>query len=73
MSVFRLPFVRFFDSHGIDLYLSVKAAALKVGNLLVQPRTRNRMKEAKIRVKICRGEELTYERKTKSQGNLWLD
>nr|GEY53864.1 hypothetical protein [Tanacetum cinerariifolium] len=30
----------------------------KVGNLLVQPRTRNRMKEAKIRVKICRGEEL---------------
>nr|GEW25865.1 integrase, catalytic region, zinc finger, CCHC-type, peptidase aspartic, catalytic [Tanacetum cinerariifolium] len=47
-------------------------AALKVGNLLVQPRTRNRMKEAKIRVKICRGEELTYERKTKSQGNLRL-
>nr|GEX88979.1 NADH dehydrogenase subunit 4, mitochondrial [Tanacetum cinerariifolium] len=30
------------------------------------------MKEAKIRVKICRGEELTYERKTKSQGNLRL-
>nr|GEZ57139.1 hypothetical protein [Tanacetum cinerariifolium] len=30
------------------------------------------MKEAKIRVKICPGEELTYERKTKSQKNIRL-
>ncbi|GJY75432.1 hypothetical protein Tco_0480548 [Tanacetum coccineum] len=58
MSVFRL--------HLLGSLILIKAAALKVGNLLVQPRTRNRMKEARIRVKICRGEELIYERKTKS-------